>query len=233
MDFNSLENKELLWNILLEHKLFNGISQKELPSIRNNFEQFITNISKQPNKNTLELNKEFIYNFKHYLNILKKNQIREIDINDKSKLLKEQQVAFKIKQDDYNNNSIPPLPKTLESIKEEDPINIDEAMSKLIEERNLILPNPIIDENKEHSNMNERIIRNDNINDDNMINDNMIDNMNDGHIIADNMNDINYIDDKSNNYLLDDFKNIPLEDKVNNIYKELLEIKKIIVDNIN
>ena len=218
MNFNSLENKELLWNILLEHKLFDGISQKELPNIRTNFENLIINISNQPNKNVLELNKEFISNFKKYLNILKNNQIKEVYIDDKNKMLNETQLAFKLKQDSYTEKHIPELPSSLESINEEEPLNMDEAMAKIIKERNLELP----------------ILTNtvDNTLDNTL--DNTVDNT-----VYENKNDLNFVDNESSNNVninineMNHFKILSLDDKLDTVYKELLILKKIILDNIN
>ena len=234
MNFNSLENKELLWNILLEHKLFNGISQKELPNIRNNFETLILNISNQPNKNVLELNKEFISNFKKYLNMLKNNQIKEVYIDDKNKMLNDTQIAFKLKQESYTENNIPKLPSALESIKEEEePLNMDEAMAKIIKERNLELPgvtNNVDDTVYENKNNLNNLNNLDNLN--NLNNLNNLDNLN---FVDDDKQQLKYDNDANdlNSDEINHFKTLSLDDKLDNLYKELLILKKIILDNIN
>jgi hypothetical protein len=59
MAFHSNENKAMLWNLLSEQGLFNGIEGSRVPEVRRTFENNITQIS-QNSGDLMTLNKEFV-----------------------------------------------------------------------------------------------------------------------------------------------------------------------------
>lgn len=59
MTFQSNENKSMLWNLLSEQGLFNGIETSRLPEVRRTFENNITQLS-QKDGEIMTLNKEFV-----------------------------------------------------------------------------------------------------------------------------------------------------------------------------
>ena len=59
MTFQSNENKSMLWNLLSEQGLFNGIEDSRVPEVRRSFENNITQLS-QKGGELMTLNKEFV-----------------------------------------------------------------------------------------------------------------------------------------------------------------------------
>lgn len=59
MAFHSNENKAMLWNLLSEQGLFNGIEESRVPEVRRAFENNISQLS-QNGGELMKLNKEFV-----------------------------------------------------------------------------------------------------------------------------------------------------------------------------
>lgn len=76
--FIDVQNKKLLWDLLLNNGAFNGQSEQNLPTIQSYFEYTITEIEASiTNKNLTEKNKEFLKVFIQKLNKLK-TQVKDI-----------------------------------------------------------------------------------------------------------------------------------------------------------
>ena len=134
--FNTQQNKGLLWNILQNGGKFNN-----LPSnfdVKTVFENHIRDVSSRARQNTklIDLNKHFISSFVTDISrfespdIIKKNRADNFNNN-----LKQQ-------EDNFNSAMARPMPKTVDfSDKEDEPItDIESLIAKQLEKRNLDIP---------------------------------------------------------------------------------------------
>ena len=93
MTFHSNENKSMLWNILLEHGLFNGIASNLQPEIKGVFNENVTLLLNKSNTSSLiDLNKEFIQKMMKIIPMFKgicppksENKIEEVYTAEKIK----------------------------------------------------------------------------------------------------------------------------------------------------
>ena len=71
MSFHSLENKELLWDILQEDGYFNNIRPSLMQNIKTEFENTMVEMDHDNNNESLiNKNKQFISNFTYKLKVL-------------------------------------------------------------------------------------------------------------------------------------------------------------------
>jgi len=149
-DFATNQNKELLWNLLLNNGAFNNLLETQLPAIQSDFENLMVSLSKEKTKvNLMEKNKYFFQQMIQKINAHKQPKIQEPG----REMYTSQDIRNK-KIDEFNNkivqaqddfNSVIKL-KTPEEInfsdkkneEEDKPIdNMDELIAKTIAERNL------------------------------------------------------------------------------------------------
>ena len=101
MEFNSNNNKELIWNLLQESNIFQGIDDKQFPIIQSILENTINNIDSRPDRSN---------------NLMTKNKMAMEEIilkinNEKSKPVKSSKVQMiytsedlsKQREDNFNN----------------------------------------------------------------------------------------------------------------------------------
>ena len=72
--FNSKQNKGLLWNTLNESGCFSGIQNSDYNTVKQHFEQSISNANLS-NGSVIELNKQFISYFSNYLQEFKNKRV--------------------------------------------------------------------------------------------------------------------------------------------------------------
>lgn len=144
MNFLSNDNKELLWSILQENKLFENIRDEHFQKIKNIFENVIYNTNKKyPNKNLMEKNKITIEELIQNINIEKK-RISEPKIqmvykaeDIKSERLNDFNIKLKQQQDDLYTTVNVSKPGNINfndnTIDDDKPIG--DEMDRLISER--------------------------------------------------------------------------------------------------
>ena len=163
--FIDVQNKKLLWDLLLNNGAFDGHTEENLPKIQSTFEYTITEIETSfTNKDLTEKNKEFLKNFVKKLSLLK-NEVKQI-IPDKQpepepqpysgpELITAQELQdhrksefearFNAMKSDFNNSIAVNKPKEIEfsDDKNDEPIkNMDDLLEKAAKERELILASP-------------------------------------------------------------------------------------------
>lgn len=144
MNFLSNDNKELLWSILQENKLFENIRDEHFQKIKNIFENVIYNTNKKyPNKNLMEKNKITIEELIQNINIEKK-RVPEPKIqmvykaeDIKSERLNDFNIKLKQQQDDLYTTVNVSKPGNINfndnTIDDDKPIG--DEMDRLISER--------------------------------------------------------------------------------------------------
>lgn len=152
--FESQQNKEILYNLLLNNNIFNGLSQESHQTIKQIFEDTIKNINTNFSQNDLmEKNKKFVQTMIQQIDLLKR------EINDKKNTtdIEEIYTAQDIKKknlsefDNNLNNAVTDFQESMK-IKKPDNVsfadnddspleNVDDALEKLQKERNLDLHN--------------------------------------------------------------------------------------------
>ncbi len=152
MSFNSQDNKALLWNTLVEAKMFDGIDNSKVGEIKNHFEITISNISTAATKEEqkgrvfqlVDLNKQFMSNFSQYLMKYKQNNSQELTEVYTSQQLSEKRTSdfnYAVKQRQVQRETSQPKPKEIDFTKEldEEPItDMDAQLQKMMAERDLV-----------------------------------------------------------------------------------------------
>ena len=131
MEYTSNDNKELLWGILQESNIFDGINHNDFNKIQNIFESTIHDINlKNPNKILMDKNKvtieEMIMNINKEKSLYEKSKIQVVY---KSEDLKQERL------NDFNNklHNYKKANEDLNSIKQPDDVNfIDDVEDKPI-----------------------------------------------------------------------------------------------------
>lgn len=163
-DFATNQNKELLWNLLLNNGAFNNLLETQLPAVQTDFENLMGYLSTEKTKvNLMEKNKQFVQQMIQKINSHKQPKIhepgREMYTSQDIRNKKIDEFNNKIVQAQEDFNSVIKL-KTPEEINfsdkknEEDdkPIdNMDELIAKTIAERNLEVKNITKNENQDET----------------------------------------------------------------------------------
>lgn len=152
MEFNSLKNKELIWNLCLENKLFNNLNNQYFKIAKSKFDELFNQIDKEQITIT-EKNKKIISIFSGYINDLKtKNNFNNLPKNNNLEILKPLEEVkitidnnFKNKQEEFDNLININKPKEIEfNDKDEDSPFSQDELAKILEktkkERDLITP---------------------------------------------------------------------------------------------
>ncbi len=157
MNFNSLENKELLWDILQEDGYFNDIRPSLIKNIKTEFENTILEMSNiNINDSLINKNKNFITNFTYKLKALNStpfqiNDHNPLKLNDIDEIYKAQD--FKKNRQEQMNMEFANKKKEMDSMliankpgdinfselnSKEEPIqNIDDILKNTIAQRNI------------------------------------------------------------------------------------------------
>jgi hypothetical protein len=165
-DFINKKNKELLWNVLLENGMFNGIDPKNINKVQETFEMSIHNLSTKF-KNSYDLisaNKIILSDMVEKLKIFK-NTIPEL--TDPIAILKPGENItevtnnhFNEKQKEFSDLIELKVPKNVEFTNVEDePIKedqLDSILEETIKQRKLDLEN-IVSKDKSNKNKNDLI----------------------------------------------------------------------------
>ena len=155
MSFNSQENKGLLWNTLVEAKLFNGIDNSKLNEIKIHFEITIGNISNiaitaQHNGRVfklVDLNKQFMSEFSQYLIKFKQPpppptaNITEVYTAEQRSEKRTSDFNYAVKQRQVQRETTEHKPKEIDFSKtlDEEPItDMDAQLQKMMAERDLV-----------------------------------------------------------------------------------------------
>jgi hypothetical protein len=139
-NFNSQENKSVLWQFLIENNLFDGISTKKFDKVVKMFESNIESVS-SVNDTISNKNKIVIQKMIDGLNFLKTKNLskplEEVKLEIESDL--------KLKEEEFEELIKKPKPKNLEFNDEKDePIsneNMEIILQKMLKDRNLELNN--------------------------------------------------------------------------------------------
>ena len=161
-DFATNQNKELLWNLLLNNGAFNNLLETQLPAVQTDFEKLMVSLSNEKTKvNLMEKNKQFVQQMIQKINSHKQPKIhepgREMYTSQDIRNKKIDEFNNKIVQAQEDFNSVIKL-KTPEEInfsdkkneEEDKPIdNMDELIAKTIAERNLEVTHITKNENQD------------------------------------------------------------------------------------
>ena len=161
-DFATNQNKELLWNLLLNNGAFNNLLETQLPAVQTDFEKLMASLSNEKTKvNLMEKNKQFVQQMIQKINSHKQPKIhepgREMYTSQDIRNKKIDEFNNKIVQAQEDFNSVIKL-KTPEEInfsdkkneEEDKPIdNMDELIAKTIAERNLEVTHITKNENQD------------------------------------------------------------------------------------
>ena len=178
-EFNSIANKELLWNIMNETGIFSDIPNTNTETIKRLFETKITAVRRNGgNLELTELNKMILSDMMNEMENLRRQRApltaKEISQERQEKFNNE----FEKQQSDFSRQISAPRPKDVDfRDKQDEPIgdNIDRLMNETIAQRekelNFILDNETQKKNNTIISIGEEVSDINNINDINDIND--------------------------------------------------------------
>ena len=150
---SSIQNKELLWNLLLNNGAFNNLTETQLPIIQNDFENLIFSLSNNRSElGLIEQNKLFVQQMVQKINSHRQQlktyePVKEIYTNQdiRGKKLDEFNLNVQKAQDEFNSVIKLKTPEEInfsDKIEEDKPIdNMEELIQKTIAERNLEVDN--------------------------------------------------------------------------------------------
>lgn len=152
--FESQQNKEILYNLLLNNNIFNGLSQEAHQTIKQMFESTIKNINTNFSHNDLmEKNKKFVQTMIQQIDLLKRETNDKKTTTDIEEIYTAQDIKKKnLSEFDNNlNNAVTDFQESMK-IKKPDNVsfaddddspldNVDDMLEKLQKERNLDLQN--------------------------------------------------------------------------------------------
>ena len=239
-NFNSQENKSVLWQFLIENNLFDGISTKKFDKVVKMFESNIESVS-SVNDTISSKNKIVIQKMIDGLNFLKTKNL--------SKPLEEVKLEFesdlKLKEEEFQELIKKPKPKNLEFNDEKDePIsneNMEIILQKMLKDRNLELNNDsnIVTKDDEELLKEKRVkfVENDFISklkrtNDDVSNNDDINDINDVNDIND-INDMNDMNDMNDIINSNKFKTINKSDTNEKLLLKILENQEKILKHLN
>jgi hypothetical protein len=170
----SKENKEVLWNVLYNNKLFNNIPETNFNNIQILFEktilksldenrEILTNTISDT-KNIIELNKIILQNMVTTIANYKKSLLTPIEIKEtlKAEKLEEFDKELSAKKVSFNELITLKKPEVIDfsDVKEDDPLssnNMNELLEKIQKERSITFP-PIPPPNIEVVDLNEGLL---------------------------------------------------------------------------
>lgn len=153
----SKENKEVLWNVLYNNKLFNNIPETNFNNIQILFEktilrsldenrEILTNTISDT-KNIIDLNKIILKNMVININNYKKSLLTPIEIKEtlKAEKLEEFDKELSAKKVSFNELITLKKPEVIDfsDVKEDDPLssnNMNELLEKIQKERSITFP---------------------------------------------------------------------------------------------
>lgn len=165
MEFNSFKNKEFIWNLCLENKLFNNLNNEYFPNAKSKFDEIFNKLDNEQ-LNLTEKNKKIISIFSTYIKDLKlKNFNYKHDNNiEILKPLEEVKITvddnFKNKQVEFENLININKPKAIQfNDKDDDSPFSENELTQILEktkqERDLVTPN--ISNMSNMSNMSKKV----------------------------------------------------------------------------
>jgi hypothetical protein len=128
-DFVSLKNKGILWGLMIENKIFNGISESYATTVRAEFEKHIQSIATQiqSGDTILNINKQVIIRMMETIKIYSNGST--VISNKKQEIF---QKGLQTKQEEFNTLINPRIPDTIDfSDKIDDEPNGADMESKL------------------------------------------------------------------------------------------------------
>ena len=150
-NYDSQDNKELLWNLMQENQLFSGLNENQYNKVLNTFENIILKTSRQNQfVSVTEFNKDVITNMITELNKLKSKKLEMIYSSQDRSNERQNQFDNSLKQKESEMNSLlqPKLPENInfQDDNMDKPLgeNMDKILADMIasRERTLeILPN--------------------------------------------------------------------------------------------
>jgi len=161
----SKENKEVLWNVLYNNKVFNNIPESHFINVKDIFEKTIvksldenkelttnTNNVSTTKNNIIAMNKIILHNVIVAINNHKKTLLTPIEIKETLKLEKLEEFDKELNEKKVSFNDLITLKKPevidFSDIKEEDPLttnNMNELLEKIQKERAINFPPPPIE----------------------------------------------------------------------------------------
>lgn len=156
----SKENKEVLWNVLYNNKVFNNIPESNFNNIQMLFEKTIlksldearelsTNTISDP-KNIIAINKIILQNMVININNYKKTLLTPVDIKEtlKAEKLEEFDKELSAKKVSFSELITLKKPEVIDfsDVKEDEPLtsnNMNELLEKIQKERSITFPPPI------------------------------------------------------------------------------------------
>lgn len=138
MQFDSQENKALIWGVLSEQKVFENIPDKLFSKVQTLFETEIKSIKERNNGKNADLlimNKMLMQNFTRSLSSLKENKIM------KAKKIEE---SFNLKREELNSLLVGVKPKEIDfsDPSDDEPLKIadlDDKLNSIIDERKALI----------------------------------------------------------------------------------------------
>jgi hypothetical protein len=158
----SKENKEVLWNVLYNNKVFNNIPETDFNNIQMLFEKTIlksldenrelsTNTISDP-KNIIAINKIILQNMVTTIANYKKSLLTPIEIKEtlKAEKLEEFDKELSAKKVSFNDLITLKKPEVIDfsDVKEDEPLtsnNMNELLEKIQKERSITFPPPPIE----------------------------------------------------------------------------------------
>lgn len=115
-NYISQDNKELLWNLMQENQMFNGLNENQYNKVLNTFENIILKTSRQNQfVSVTEFNKDVITNMITELNKLKSKKLEMIYSSEDRSNERQNQFDNSLKQKENEMNSLlqPKLPENI------------------------------------------------------------------------------------------------------------------------
>jgi len=150
-NFTSTENKMLVWDMLVNNRIFDNIENDHFANVKMMFENIISglnkNISKSEiitNERLLELNKKVIIQIKSNISVFKPRSVESLQDTERVLVFDRNLESAKNDFDTLNKPAVPKTPDFL--LPDEEPLrseNMDAMLEKLKMEREKLVPTDV------------------------------------------------------------------------------------------
>ena len=147
--FNTNENKALLWNLMLETNAFAGVPENKFEEVKSMFEHEMNTISYVTDKTLTDMNKQVLLEVTKQLHTIRTNAISIPVTNTELRDKRNTEFSEKlyIKQKDFSNMISSDKPSEIDFSDNTDnslPGNIDEMLEHVMKQRDEDLNNVIV-----------------------------------------------------------------------------------------
>jgi len=150
-NFNSTENKMLVWDMLVNNRIFDNIENDHFANVKMMFENIISGLNKNisrseiiTNERLLELNKKVIMQIKSNISVFQPKSVESLQDTERVLVFDRNLESAKNDFDTLNKPAVPKTPDFL--LPDEEPLrseNMDAMLEKLKMEREKLVPTDV------------------------------------------------------------------------------------------